>query len=69
MPAPRPALVPFRALSPEGKLNALRKWQPDFFTGDPEGVDSLTDWQEKVKAHWECLSDAMFTPDNSGRMY
>lgn len=66
--------IRFSELSAEGKLNALRIWQPDYFTGpdrnDPDLADyadlTLPAWQALVMTHWNNLTDG-FMDDNSGR--
>lgn len=70
--AKRPRIA-FAALSEEGKLNALRIWQPDYFTGTdmPDYVHlTLEEWQAAVLAHWNNVpaSEQGFMDDNSGRM-
>jgi len=63
--------VPFAALSPEGRLAALRLWQPDYFTGSSDreysGL-SLANWQALVMAFWIQNPERSFMDDNSGRM-
>jgi len=69
--APRTTYVPFSALSPEGRLAALRLWQPDYFTGSDEPAYRdlpLADWQALVMGHWMAQPEARFMADNSGRM-